>query len=70
MLAVSASILWGLLILGCVNFLIAFVQDEKIVWNILINIGLAMFIIVISFLIGNIPYIYVDGFSKLAYSIA
>lgn len=51
--AIWVSIFWGLGLLGFMNFLISFVQEENIFWSVLKNIGLAVFIMMVSFWAGS-----------------
>jgi len=50
----TVSIIWGLAVLAGIHFLIAFAREEKIIWNILKNIGLAIIIILTSFWVGSL----------------
>lgn len=52
--AVFISIVWGLTLLAFIHFLISYAQEEKIILNILKNVGLAVLIILISFWVGRL----------------
>ena len=52
--ALTISIIWGLAVLVVIHFLIAFAKEEKIIWSILKNIGLAIIIILASFWVGSL----------------
>ncbi len=53
-IAIYISIIWGLLLLAFVNFQIAYIQSESIPKTILKNLGIAIFVIIVSYLAGYI----------------
>lgn len=52
--AMIFSIVWGFSLLAFINFLISYVQGESVVWGIFKNISLAIFIVLVSFFVGNL----------------